>query len=136
MTNDQLGRMWEKQLSEMLYRDGFWVHIFKGNQNGQPSDIIAVKDGHAYLIDAKVCSVKGFALSRIESNQRTAMNLWRQRGNHEPMFGLLIPGGHAYMVPLATLEDYEERGHSFMNVQTIQYLGIDYDTWRTKCKLS
>ena len=136
MTNDELGRMWEKQLAEMLYRDGFWVHIFKGNRNGQPSDIIAVKDGHAYLIDAKVCSVKGFALSRIESNQRTAMNLWRQRGNHEPMFGLLIPGGHVYIVSLACLESWEELGHNYMNVHEIARNGVDYDTWRLQCKLS
>ena len=134
MTNEKLGAMWERQLAEKLYRDGFWTHVFKGNRNGQPSDIIAVKNGHAYLIDAKVCSVKGFPLSRVESNQYTAMTLWRQRGNHEPMFAILTPGGHAWMVSLGCIETCLDRGRKYMSILDIQHFGVEYDKWRMQCE--
>ena len=66
---------------ELLAEKGFWVHRLQDNQNGQPFDIIAVKNGRAYAFDCKDCAGHSFPLSRIEENQRMAMERWKECGN-------------------------------------------------------
>lgn len=105
-TNRTLGNAFENELCDLLYGYGFWAHDMKQNSAGQPADIIAVKNGKAYLIDAKVCSSKGFDLSRIEENQDLAMTLWKERGNGEGWFALKI-GTSVYMIPHFTIMAYK-----------------------------
>lgn len=76
MSNKSLGSAFERELAQILAHRGWWVHLLQGNANGQPADLIAIKDGTAMLIDAKVCSSDSFRLSRMEENQRLAMDLW------------------------------------------------------------
>ncbi len=76
MSNKSLGSAFERELAQTLASRGWWVHLLQGNANGQPADLIAIKDGTAMLIDAKVCSSDSFKLSRMEENQRLAMDLW------------------------------------------------------------
>ena len=78
MNNKTLGNQFEQELCDRLSEYGFWVHCLAMNKAGQPADILAVKNKIAYLIDAKVCSSRGFALSRVEDNQEMAMNLWNE----------------------------------------------------------
>jgi Holliday junction resolvase len=67
MSNRSLGNRFETELSEILSAYGFWVHQLSQNSAGQPANVIAVKNGKAYLIDFKVCSTdKGYALDRME----------------------------------------------------------------------
>ena len=88
MINKKLGNDFEKELSEILYDAGYWVHLLNQNKNGQPADIIAVRSGGAYLIDAKVCTYEVFPFRRIEENQQLAMDMWIECGNIEPYFAL------------------------------------------------
>ena len=53
MGNKKAGSAFEKLFVEYLTDAGFWVHIFQDNKNGQPCDVIAAKDGQAYLFDCK-----------------------------------------------------------------------------------
>lgn len=79
MSNKSLGSAFERELAQILAGRGWWVHLLQGNANGQPSDLIALKDGTAMLVDAKVCSSDTFRLSRMEENQRLAMDMWHSK---------------------------------------------------------
>lgn len=98
MSNRKLGNTFETELCGILYTNGFWVHNLAQNSAGQPADVIAVRHGKAHLIDCKVCSGKGFALSRVEENQDLSMNLWREYGNGEGWFALKLNDGRIFMV--------------------------------------
>lgn len=84
VSNRKMGHDFEKELCHTLYDNGFWVHNLTQNAAGQPFDLIAVRNGRAYAIDAKVCANDVFLLSRIEENQRYAMSLWMECGNTYP----------------------------------------------------
>ena len=55
VNNKQAGNEFEREFCEILAIDGFWSHFMGGNRNGQPADIIAVRNERSYLIDAKDC---------------------------------------------------------------------------------
>lgn len=100
MTNKKLGNNFEAELSEILFSNGFWVHRLSQNQAGQPADVLAVRNGKAYLIDCKVCSGKGFSTSRIEENQTLAMSEWYARGNGVAWFAIKFrDSDEVYMIP-------------------------------------
>lgn len=88
MSNKKLGNQFEAELCEILSENGFWAHNLAQNSAGQPADVIAVKDGEAFLIDCKVCSQGKFQFSRIEENQDLSMELWKDCGNGYGWFAL------------------------------------------------
>ena len=133
MTNKTLGNNFEQELCEKLSEYGFWVHLLNMNRAGQPADIIAVKNKKAYLIDAKVCSSRGFALSRVEDNQELAMNLWNERGNGQAWFALQIPTGEIYMIPHICILAFK-RTQSYLSFDEIHEMGKPLGKWVTKCK--
>ncbi len=90
MTNRLSGIAFERELCSMLAVHGFWVHNIAQTASGQPADIIAVKNGRAYLIDCKVCANGKFDTRRIEENQDAAMCLWRDCGNGVGWFALKL----------------------------------------------
>ena len=133
MINKKIGNEFEAELCEMLSLYGFWCHNLAVKIEGQPADVIAARNGNAYLIDCKVCSTnKGFALSRMEENQELAMNLWKECGNGDGWFAILL-AGIVYMIPHFTIE-------AFANIQTylspkeIFEYGKPLDKWVKKCK--
>lgn len=91
MSNKKDGSAFEREFAEKLSAKGYWVHLLRDNQNGQPFDLIAARDGVAFAFDCKECISGKFPLSRIEENQKTAMRLWMECGNNEPMFALQFP---------------------------------------------
>ena len=103
MSNKKLGNAFETEFCEILAEHGFWVHNMVQNAAGQPADVIAVKDGEAYLIDCKVCSNGKFPFTRIEDNQEWAMELWRDSGNDNGWFALKF-GNDVYMVDMAAMK--------------------------------
>ena len=133
MNNKTLGNGFEAELGEKLSEYGFWVHLLNANKAGQPADIIAVKNKIAYLIDAKVCSSKGFALSRVEENQELAMTLWNERGNGQGWFALKVPTGEIYMIPHICIQAYKAN-QSSLSFSEIHELGKPLVKWVTKCK--
>lgn len=89
-SNKKLGNDFEAELCGILFEHGFWVHNLAQNASGQPADIIAVRNGRAYLIDCKVCSDGKFDLRRVEENQDSAMKLWKECGNWNGLFALRL----------------------------------------------
>ena len=133
MNNKTLGNHFEQELCEELSKYGFWVHNLAMNKAGQPADIIAVRNKIAYLIDAKVCSSKGFALSRVEDNQYLSMAIWEGRGNGQGWFALKVPTEEIYMIPYFTIIAYK-RSQSSLSFSEIHELGKPLGKWVMGCK--
>lgn len=128
MINKKLGNDFEKELSEILYDAGYWVHLLNQNKNGQPADIIAVKDTTAYLIDAKVCTYEVFPFRRIEDNQQLAMDIWIECDNIEPYFALKVRN-EVYMVGYTTINDLMRKGKKQLNLEDMNKYGTRLATW-------
>lgn len=110
MSNRKLGNDFERELALILAANDFWVHRLNQNQAGQPFDIIAVKNQYAEAIDCKVCTNDKFELSRIEDNQHSAMQRWRDCGNGEGWFALKLSDGDIYMMSYMAAQRYANEG--------------------------
>lgn len=128
MINKKLGNKFEKELSEILYNSGYWVHLLNQNKNGQPADIIAVKNKKAYLIDAKVCSLEKFAFKRVEENQHLSMQMFIDCGNTTPYFALKARN-EIYMLSYKTIRDLIKQGKKQLNFAEINKYGTRLNTW-------
>ena len=128
MINKKLGNKFEKELSEILYNAGYWVHLLNQNKNGQPADIIAVKNKKAYLIDAKVCSFEKFAFKRVEENQHLSMQMFIDCGNTTPYFALKARN-EIYMLSYKTIRDLISQGKKQLNFEEINKYSTRLSTW-------
>ena len=128
MINKKLGNKLEKELSEILYNAGYWVHLLNQNKNGQPADIIAVKNKKAYLIDAKVCSLEKFAFKRVEENQHLSMQMFIECGNTTPYFALKARN-EIYMLSYKTIRDLISQGKKQLNFEEINKYSTRLSTW-------
>lgn len=128
LINKKLGNDFEQEICEILADAGYWTHNFANRKNGQPADIIAVKNGGAYLIDAKVCTFDVFAFRRIEENQRYAMEAWILSGNTDPYFAIKCKD-ETYMVSYVTINDLERRGKKQLNKEDMEKHGTRLATW-------
>lgn len=126
--NKKLGNDFEKELSEILYDAGYWVHLLNQNKNGQPADIIAVKNGKAYLIDAKVCMYEVFPFRRIEENQHLSMDMWIECRNITPYFALKARN-EIYMVSYVTIKNLIRKGKKQLNFEDMNKYGTRLATW-------
>lgn len=80
ISNKKLGSDFERDVAKKLFDKGWWVHNFAQGPDGQPADLIAVKDDYAMLIDCKVISSGDyFDLSRIEPNQLSVAKMYEER---------------------------------------------------------
>ena len=129
MNNKQAGNNFEREFCEQLARDKFWAHFMGGSKNGQPADIIAVRNEHAYLIDAKDCQNDRFVLSRIEDNQHMAMRVWELCGNNQGIFALNTSKG-VYMLRYGIVQVLEIAGIKSLNMQAIEQYCTPYEEWR------
>ena len=117
----------------MLSLYGFWCHNLAVKSEGQPADVIAARNGKAYLIDCQVCSTnKGFALSRMEENQELAMTLRKECGNGAGWFAILL-AGIVYMIPHFTIEAFAN-SQAYLSPKEIFEYGKPLDKWVKKCK--
>ena len=132
MSNRKLGNDFELEFCFMLFEHGFWVHGMAQNQAGQPADVIAVKNGIAYLIDCKVCSRGGFDLRRVEENQDSSMTLWRECGNGEGWFALKLRN-KVYMFAHCVIEAYS-KDFSTLSSEEIVRNGIPLEDWVKLCE--
>ena len=128
MNNKQAGNDFEREFCEQLAADGFWAHFMGGSKNGQPADIIAVRNEKAYLIDTKDCENDRFVFSRIEDNQDMAMRLWELCGNNQGLFALKTSKG-VYMLRYGTVQVLECAGCKSLNIKEIEKLCTHYDEW-------
>ena len=130
MNNRKLGNQFEQELCKLLSDAGFWTHNLAQNASGQPADVIAARNGKTYLIDCKVCSTRGFALSRMEENQDLSMELWKACGNGEGWFAVLI-GEQIAMIPHFTVKALRNQ-QSYMNELEIREYGTPLEKWLKK----
>lgn len=128
MNNKQAGNEFEREFCEMLASNGFWAHFMGGSRNGQPADIITVRNERAYLIDAKDCKNDRFVLSRIEDNQRMAMRVWVRCGNNQGLFALKTSKG-VYMLTYRTVQGLEIADIKSLNMQSIEKYCTPYAEW-------
>ena len=128
MVNKTIGNRFEAEFCEFLARNKFWAHNMAQTQAGQPADVIAVRNGTAYLIDCKVCENDRFRLSRIEENQENSMTLWEMRGNTAGLFALKTSTG-VYMVTLGELLAQRLMGAGSLNAEEIQTTCIPAEVW-------
>lgn len=134
MSNKQLGNSFETELCEILSAYGFWCHNLAQNSAGQPADVIAVRNGHAYLIDCKVCSTsRGFAVSRMEDNQDLAMALWDECGNGQGWFAIKLPTDDIFMLPHFVIKAWKYT-HSSISPGEIFEIGKPIEKWVMKCR--
>ena len=129
MNNKQAGNKFEREFCEQLARDNFWAHFMGGSKNGQPADIIAVRNENAYLIDAKNCQNDRFPLSRIEDNQDMAMRYWEMCGNNQGLFALNTSRG-VYMLPYGVVQVLELAGVKSLDMLDIKKHCKPYAEWR------
>lgn len=128
--NKRLGNSFEAEFCEILFENGFWTHNLAQNASGQPADVIAARNGKTYLIDCKVCSNRGFALSRMEENQDLSMELWKDTGNGEGWFAVLI-GEQIVMIPHFTVKALRA-AQSHMNELELREYGTPLEKWLKK----
>ena len=130
MNNKTLGNTFERELAEYLAAHGFWAHVMASKAAGQPSDVMAARRGRAYLIDAKECTNNKFPLSRVESNQHTAMTLWEECENGTPWFAMRLADGDVFMVPYCTVQSYAVLGgKKHLSEEDIRREGFPLITW-------
>lgn len=127
MTNKKIGNDFESDFCEILFRNGFWTHNLAQNASGQPADVIAARNGKTYLIDCKVCSNQGFALSRIEENQDLSMELWKDTGNGDGWFALKVEE-EIVMIPHFSIKALM-REKSVLNLTDIREYGVKLERW-------
>ena len=129
MSNKKLGNSFEAELCEILFEHGFWCHNLAQNSSGQPADVIAARNGKAYLIDCKVCSTaKGFALSRVEENQDLSMGLWENCGNGQGWCAMKLPTGAIIMIPHIVVKAWSF-DKSYMSASEIFEMGKPIEKW-------
>lgn len=128
MNNKQAGNKFERDFCERLASDGFWAHFMGGNKNGQPADIIAVRDEIAYLIDAKDCKNDVFEFRRIEDNQDMAMIKWEMCGNNQGLFALNTSRG-VYMLRYGAVQVLQYYGINQLNIDGIMTHAKSYEEW-------
>ena len=128
MINKKLGNDFEKELCQILADAGYWTHNFASKKTGQPADIIAVKNGKAYLIDAKECTREIFPLKRMEYNKEISMGMWIESRNTTPYFALKARN-EIYMVDYTTVIDLISKGKKQLNLEDMNKYGVRLATW-------
>ena len=86
----------------------------------------------AYLIDCKVCSGKGFALSRMEDNQDLSMGLWGNCGNGDGWFAMKLNDGAIHMIPHRDIL-IAQKTISFIKAENIRRY-VTLDEWVKLCE--
>lgn len=93
MQNTTIGTNFEKDLAQILSKNGFWVRMDSRGRNGQTVDLIACKNNVPYLIECKYCKSEYFDMRRVENNQNMALKRFKLCGNTNTFFVFSTPSG-------------------------------------------
>ena len=119
--NKKIGNSTEKEAVKILSKYGWWAHIFGYKAEGQPCDIIALKNGEGLLIDIKHCSGDRFDFVRVESNQRNCFNLARKKGNSRCGFAIYFEKSKEWKwLDMCELEYYESKGVKSLHCKDLE----------------
>lgn len=128
MSNKKAGTKFEREFAQMLSENGFWSHCMRDNQNGQPFDVIAGKNGITYVFDCKDCQSGVFSLNRIEENQDNAMALWAETGNRPGLFAIRFKS-EIYLVSHQMLILLKKWGRKQLRLNDAVKYGQSLDCW-------
>ena len=90
----KIGNDAEKEFTNLMFKNGWWAHIFADKVAGQPFDIVISKDNTAWFFDAKNIKDKDYLLhSRIEENQHNSFKMLVKRGTDRCGFACKFDDG-------------------------------------------
>ena len=135
MSNKSAGTKFEREFANRLAAEGFWVHRFQDNKNGQPCDVIAARNGEAYLFDCKDCA-GAFQLSRVEENQYNAMYLFHLTGNSRGMFAVRYPDEMIFLVDFQLLDSLKHDGKKSISRADMTTYGRTLESWLEELKVT
>lgn len=128
VSNKSTGTAFEREFAEILAERGFWAHCLRDNVNGQPFDLIAVRNNNAYAFDCKECQGSVFRLSRMEENQCNAMALWAETGNQFSFFVIRFKD-RIYLVQHRVMDILKGKGtKQLKETETARY-GQELSQW-------
>ncbi len=121
----KIGNDTEQVALKILQEKGYWCHLLSYNKNGQPCDIIAVKNNVATFIDVKHCSEKRFAFKNIQPNQRTCFEYNEECGNTKTGFMIYFEQSNTWRwLSYECLCDFETYGFKSVNEQDCECLPL------------
>ena len=129
MSNKSMGNTFEKEFCQVLSGYGFWAHCLKDNHNGQPFDVIVARNRKTFVFDCKECTSERFPLSRIEENQKTAMALWWECGNTEPLFAIRFPFTGIRVLSYSDAMGLLDEGRSAIQGRDVTELTVPLKEW-------
>lgn len=88
MFNKKIGDKYESEFLELLKRNGWWCHLFAYKAEGQPCDVIALKNDTPILIDVKHCNAPRFYFGHIRPNQKSCFALAYEKHNNNCGFAV------------------------------------------------
>lgn len=81
ISNKKIGNNTEREFASLMFKLGWWAHIFATKVVGQPFDCICANKGIVWFLDIKHVEEKDYLLhSRIEANQMNSMKMLANRG--------------------------------------------------------
>lgn len=130
MSNKAAGTRFEREFAARLAAEGFWVHRFQDNKNGQPCDVIAARDGSTYLFDCKDCQRDVFELRRMEENQYNAMQLFLTTGNSRGMFAIrYLAETKIFLVDFQIIQQLKRDGWKSITRNDMPQYGRTLEDW-------
>lgn len=90
MMNKNIGNTCENKLIELLGELGYWCHLFAYKPEGQPCDVVALKNDIGWLIDVKHCQNGRFPFKDIRPNQLSCFALAKELGNSNCGFAIFF----------------------------------------------
>ena len=118
MNNKIIGNKFEKELAEILSKEGYWVTNItpKRHIGSQPCDLIAIKNNKTILIDCKTSKTHLFPISRIEENQWQAYKKYKKCGNSNFVLAIKYEN-KIYIIPL----DIIKKERKSIELDTLSY---------------
>ena len=68
-------------------------------------------------------------MSRVEANQKSAMELFYQTGNRRGMFAIRFPGNLIYLVDYQVMDNIRERGIKRIDKNGMALYGRSLEGW-------
>ena len=120
-----VGNETEDYIAKFFKSKGYWAYITPKKFNGQPIDIIAIKESNAWLVDAKHLRKedKSFPFSRIEPNQRNSMEYAKKFAKVENIGFCIcwdICPGKVFFLHYDKLIEYEEKGRKSAKLEELE----------------
>ena len=94
--NKAIGDRYESKLLDLMAKNGWWCHLFAYKSEGQPCDVVALKNNVPLLIDVKHCEKDRFSFDNIRPNQRNCFQLAYNKGNTNCGFAIYFEHQHCW----------------------------------------